>query len=75
MECPCVFLVYLRLCNVQYASMLTMLCKVLSSNQNHDYVNNGIGRSKYFPITTLAYVQQVLKDKMTKYPQFQTVVD
>ncbi|MDO7907256.1 ABC transporter substrate-binding protein [Paenibacillus sp. JX-17] len=29
----------------------------------------------YFPITKAAYDQQVLKDNMTKYPQFQTAVD
>lgn len=29
----------------------------------------------YFPITKGAYDQQVLKDNMTKYPQFQTAVD
>ena len=29
----------------------------------------------YFPITTAAYDQQVLKDNMAKYPQFQTAVD
>lgn len=29
----------------------------------------------YFPITKAAYDQQVLKDNMVKYPQFQTAVD
>ncbi|MDT3427010.1 sn-glycerol 3-phosphate transport system substrate-binding protein [Paenibacillus forsythiae] len=29
----------------------------------------------YFPITKAAYDQQVLKDNMAKYPQFQTAVD
>ncbi|MFP4974462.1 ABC transporter substrate-binding protein [Paenibacillus sp. CN-4] len=29
----------------------------------------------YFPITTAAYGQQVLKDNMAQYPQFQTAVD
>ncbi|WP_018886647.1 ABC transporter substrate-binding protein [Paenibacillus massiliensis] len=29
----------------------------------------------YFPITTAAYEQQVLKDNMEKYPQFKTAVD
>ncbi|MFX3651002.1 MAG: ABC transporter substrate-binding protein [Paenibacillus sp.] len=29
----------------------------------------------YFPITTAAYNEQVLKDNMAKYPQFQTAVD
>lgn len=29
----------------------------------------------YFPITTAAYEQQVLKDNMEKYPQFATAVD
>jgi len=29
----------------------------------------------YFPITKAAYDQQILKDNMAKYPQFQTAVD
>lgn len=66
-----VFMCIVSLCNVQYASILSMLCKVRTSNQNHDYVNNGIGKSKYFLIMTATYDQQVIKDNMTKYPQFQ----
>jgi sn-glycerol 3-phosphate transport system substrate-binding protein len=34
------------------------------------HVNTG-----YFPITKKAYDQQIVKDNLTKYPQFQTAVD
>ncbi|MGU3470672.1 ABC transporter substrate-binding protein [Paenibacillus sp. D51F] len=34
------------------------------------HINTG-----YFPITTKAYDEQIVKDNLTKYPQFQTAVD
>jgi sn-glycerol 3-phosphate transport system substrate-binding protein len=34
------------------------------------HINTG-----YFPITKKAYDQQIVKDNLTKYPQFQTAVD
>ncbi|GAF07451.1 glycerol-3-phosphate ABC transporter [Paenibacillus pini JCM 16418] len=34
------------------------------------HINTG-----YFPITTKAYDEQIVKDNLKKYPQFQTAVD
>lgn len=41
-----------------------------AKQQAYWHVNTG-----YFPITKKAYDEQIVKDNLTKYPQFQTAVD
>jgi sn-glycerol 3-phosphate transport system substrate-binding protein len=46
--------------------------KFLTQPATQAYWNVNTG---YFPITKKAYDEQIVKDNMTKYPQFQTAVD
>ena len=38
------------------------------------YETSGL-RGAYFPVTTAAHDEQVFKDNIAKYPQFQTAID
>ncbi|MFK7692351.1 ABC transporter substrate-binding protein [Paenibacillus sp. HJGM_3] len=46
--------------------------KYLSAPEQQAYFSVNTG---YFPITKKAYDEQIVKDNMTKYPQFKTAVD
>ena len=54
------------------AAAVWELIKFLVSPESQAYWNSQTG---YFPVTTAAYDEQIFKDNIAQYPQFQTAID